>query len=149
MSYTPDELDKRILGDLLRDCRRSFRQHAEQLEVSTGTVLKRVKDMESNGIIKAYSAILDHRKLGYYITAVTEVTVSKGRLIEMEKTIAKIPNVCAVYDTTGLPDAITVGKFKNIDELSNFAKYLMSLPYIERTNTHVVLNIIKEDFRLL
>jgi DNA-binding Lrp family transcriptional regulator len=105
--------------------------------------------MERAGIIKGYSAMLEHRLLGYTITIVMEVTMSKGRLLEMEREIAKIPNVCAVYDTTGTTDAIIVAKFKSIDELSNFTKHVLSLPYVERTNTHVVLNTIKEDFRLL
>ncbi|MEO9364586.1 MULTISPECIES: Lrp/AsnC family transcriptional regulator [Candidatus Nitrosocaldus] len=144
-----EEFDKRLLAELLRDARRSYRQLADTLQVSTGTVLKHIKDMERAGIIKGYSAMLEHRLLGYTITIVMEVTMSKGRLLEMEREIAKIPNVCAVYDTTGTTDAIIVAKFKSIDELSNFTKHVLSLPYVERTNTHVVLNTIKEDFRLL
>lgn len=143
------EFDKRLLAELLRDARRSYRQLADTLKVSTGTVLKHVKDMEGRGVIRGYSAMLEHKLLGYTITIVMEVTMSKGKLLEMEKEIAKIPNVCAVYDTTGTTDAVIIAKFKSIDELSNFTKHVLSLPYVERTNTHVVLNTIKEDFRLL
>lgn len=138
-----------MLAELLRDARRSYRQLADALNVSTGTVLKHVRDMERSGIIKGYSALLEHRLLGYTVTIVMEVTMSKGRLLEMEREIAKVPNVCAVYDTTGTTDAMIVAKFRSIDELSNFTKHVLSLPYVERTNTHVVLNTIKEDFRLL
>lgn len=144
-----DEFDRRLLAELLRDARRSYRQMADALNVSTGTVLKHVRDMEATGLIKGYSAILDHRMLGYTITVVVEVTMSKGRLLEMERKIAEIPGVCAVYDTTGTTDAIIVAKFRSMDELSSFTKHVLSLPYVERTNTHVVLNTIKEDFRLL
>jgi len=105
--------------------------------------------MEKEGIIKGYTAILDHDKLGYELTVVTELTVSKGKLLEMEKEVAKIPNVCAVYDATGATDAIVIAKFKSREELSNFTKSLLSMPFIERTNTHVVLTTVKEDFRLL
>jgi len=105
--------------------------------------------MESEGIIKAYSAILDHEKLGYELTVVTEITVSKGRLLEMENEIARIPNVVSVYDVTGLTDAVIIAKFKTREDLSKFAKRLLALPYVERTNSHVVLTTIKEDFRLL
>jgi hypothetical protein len=35
-----------------------------------------------------------------------------------------------------------------MDELNTFTKKLLALPYVERTNTHIVLNCIKEDFRL-
>ena len=105
--------------------------------------------MESKGIVQRYSAILDNKKRGYGITAIVEVSAAKGRLTEMENSIAKIPSICAVYDTTGTADAILIGKFKHTDELSGFIKELLSLPSVERTSTHLVLNTIKEDFRLL
>lgn len=149
MENGTDPLDKRILQELLKDSRKSFRQLAERLNVSVGTVLKRVKNMESKGIIKGYTVILDQEKLGYDLTVVTEVTVSKGKLVEMESEIAKLPNVCALYDTTGLPDVIVVAKFKDRKELNDYAKYLRRLPFVERTNTHVVLGTVKEESRLL
>ena len=107
-----NETDKKILKNLLEDARFSSRQIAKSVGVSVGTVLSRIKKMEEDSIIKGYSVILDHEKLGYQLTVVTEITVSKGRLMEMENEIAKIPNVCGVYDVTGLTDAIIIAKFK-------------------------------------
>ena len=144
-----NEIDIRILQGLLEDARFSSRQIAKKVGVSVGTVLARIKKMEHEGIIKRYAALLDHEKLGYELTVVTEITVSKGRLVETEKEIAKIPNVCSVYDVTGLTDAVIIAKFKGREDLGQFTKRLLALPYIERTNTHVVLSTVKEDFRLL
>jgi DNA-binding Lrp family transcriptional regulator len=144
-----NETDKKILKNLLDDARFSSRQIAKNVGVSVGTVLSRIKKMEDDGLIKGYSVILDHEKLGYELTVVTEITVSKGRLTEMENEIAKISNVCVVYDVTGLTDAVIVAKFKNREGLGKFTKQLLALPYIERTNTHVALATVKENFRLL
>jgi DNA-binding Lrp family transcriptional regulator len=144
-----NETDKKILKNLLDDARFSSRQIAKNVGVSVGTVLSRIKKMEDDGLIKGYSAILDHEKLGYELTVVTEITVSKGRLTEMENEIAKIPNVCGVYDVTGLTDAVIIAKFKSREDLGRFTKQLLALPYIERTNTHVALATVKENFRLL
>ncbi|MEM3589695.1 MAG: Lrp/AsnC ligand binding domain-containing protein, partial [Candidatus Bathyarchaeia archaeon] len=66
-----------------------------------------------------------------------------------EREVAKLPNACAVYDVTGDVDAIVIAKFKKREELSKFTKGLLALPFVERTNTHVILTTIKEDFRLL
>ena len=143
-----DQTDVKILKALTQDARLSSRQIAKQCEISIGTVLSRTKRLEKEGIIKGYSALLDHEKLGYELTVVTEITVSKGRLLEVENEIARLPNVCCVYDVTGLTDAFIIAKFKTREELSRFAKRLLALPYVERTNTHVVLTTIKEDFRI-
>ena len=144
-----DETDVKILKLLLADARLSSRQIAKQLDVSVGTVLGRVKRMEHEGVIKGYSAVLNHEKLGYELTVVTEIVVSKGKLLEMEREIAKWPNVCCVYDVTGLTDAFVIAKFHNREELSAFTKRLLSLPLVERTNTHVVLTTLKEDFNMV
>jgi len=144
-----DGTDVKILRILLSDARLSSRQIAKKTGVSIGTVLSRMKKMEQAGIIKEYSAIVDHEKLGYELTVIIEMTISKGRLSEIAKKIAKVPNVCCVYNVTGLTDAMVIAKFKKREELSGFTKHLLSLPYVERTNTHVVLTSIKEDFRVI
>jgi DNA-binding Lrp family transcriptional regulator len=105
--------------------------------------------MTQEGIIRRYSLILDYEKLGYELTVITEIIVSKGKLLDVEKEIAKIPNVSAMYDVTGASDAIAIAKFKNRKTLSEFTKKILSLPHVERTNTHVVLGVVKEDYQLL
>lgn len=144
-----DETDIKILKALVLNARLSSRQIAQKLGISTGTVLARIRNLEKTGIIKGYSAIIDYEKLGYELTAITEITVSKGKLIELEKEIAKFQNVCCVYDITGLTDAMVIAKFKTRKELSDFTKRLLKMPFVERTNTHLVLTTVKEDFRIV
>jgi DNA-binding Lrp family transcriptional regulator len=144
-----DETDVKILKTLAAEARLSSRQIARRCDISIGTTLARIRKMEDEGIIKGYTALLDQEKLGYELTVMTEIIVSKGRLLEMENEIARIPNVCCVYDLTGTSDAAIIAKFKNREDLSKFTKRLLSLPYVERTNTHVVLTTIKEDFRIV
>jgi len=144
-----DDTDVKILKALVSDARLSSRQISKKSGVSIGTVLSRIKKMEVMGLVRGYTAVVDHEKLGYQLTALIEITVSKGRLLEMENEIARMPNVCSVYDVTGLADAFIIAKFKSREDLSAFAKRLLALPFVERSNTHVVLTTIKEDFRLV
>ena len=108
-----DETDVKILRKLLSDARVSCRRIADEIGISPPTVLARVKKLENDSVIKFYSAGLDHEKLGYDLTAIIEVISVKGKIGEVEKHIAKFPNVCAVYDITGLTDMTIVAKFKN------------------------------------
>ncbi|RJS86605.1 Lrp/AsnC family transcriptional regulator [Candidatus Bathyarchaeota archaeon] len=147
--FALDEIDRRLLRELLIDSKRSYRALARSIGVSTATVINRVQRLESSGVIKGYTIIIDHERLGFELTVVTEITVSKGRLIEVEEAVSKLPNVCAVYDVTGLTDAMVVAKFRSRRDLSKFTKGLLAMPYVERTNTHVVLTTVKEDFRML
>ena len=144
-----DETDIKILKKILRDARLSYRNIAAQIGVSPPTVLSRINKLQDHRIIKSYSAIVDHEKLGYDLTAIIEVTAHKGKIVEVERVISEFPNVCAVYDITGLTDMVIVAKFRNHRELSNFVKRDLALPAIERTNSHIVLITVKEDFRFL
>ncbi len=144
-----DEIDYKILRNLLVDSRMSSRKLALKLGLSTVTIITRLKKLEKEKIIKGYSARIDHQKLGYELTAIIEAKAKRGRMIEVEHKIADLDNVCAVYDVTGSMDTIIVAKFKNRKELSDFVKSLSSIPDIENTVTHIVLNDVKEDFRLI
>lgn len=144
-----DQMDRSILTHLLSDGRASLRQMAHELRVSTTTVAARVSRLEQAGIISGYSATVNFERLGYDLTAITQILVSKGKLFEMEREIAKLPGVCAVYDVTGEFDAVVIAKFRNRFELGRFTKRLLNLPFVERTKTQLVLETIREDFHVL
>ena len=143
-----DHLDERIIRHLQVDGRISFRRLAHDLHVSTNTVTARVARLQSAGVLRGYAVSVDYDQLGYTLTAVTEIMVAKGRLLEIEREVARLPGVCAVYDVTGEIDGVVVAKFKNREDLSHFTKRLLAMPFVERTNTHVVLTTVREDFRV-
>jgi DNA-binding Lrp family transcriptional regulator len=147
--FALDATDRKLLRELLTNSKRSYRELARAIGVSAATVINHVQRLESGGVIKDYSVSLDHERLGYELTVITEIIVSKGKLLETDAEIAKIPNVCAVYDITGETDAMVVAKFKSRSNLSDFTKKLLAMPYVERTNTHVALTTVKEDFRMM
>jgi DNA-binding Lrp family transcriptional regulator len=144
-----DEKDEKILKHLLVDARQSARHLALKLNVSTVTMISRIKKLEEKKIIDGYTVRLNHEVLGYDITAIIEVTTTKGKMVEIEDEIAKIENVCAVYDITGDADTLVIGKFKDRKSLSKFVKKISSIPNVENTITHLVLNTVKEDSRFI
>ncbi|MBT3328419.1 MAG: Lrp/AsnC family transcriptional regulator [Nitrosopumilus sp.] len=143
-----DNIDEKIIKHLTVDARQSARQLALKLGVSTVTILSRMKKLEKEKIILGYTARIDHEKIGYSLTAVIEIIAKNDKIVNIENEISKFENVCAVYDITGTTDTILVAKFKERSELSTFVKGLTSIPNVENTVTHVVLNTAKEDFRL-
>ena len=139
-----DDIDKEILKILSEDGRRSHRSIAEDLKISPITVKRHIDELEENKIIKNYSITINYEKLGYDFIALIELTISKGEMIKVEKQIGNEPNVFAVYDITGTYDAVILARFKTRQELNELVKKINSYEYIVRTNTHLVLNIVKE-----
>ena len=144
-----DETDKQVLTEVLRDSRQSYREIARRIDVSPGTVVSRVRDMEEKGVIKKFTANIDFEKLGYDLTVVTEVTVSNGMILEVGHEITKLKRAYAIYNVTGDSDVMVIAKFRNREELSDFTKNILKIPHVERTKTHLVLNTLKEDFNIL
>jgi len=142
--YEIDEIDLEILKILSIDGRKNKNTIATKLKRSPNTIIKRISNLEENGVIKHYGVQIDYEKLGYKIIALIEITVSKGKMLEVEQEIAKIPNVFAVYDITGEYDALILARFKNRENLSKMIKKIHTSSDVERTNTHIVLNVIKE-----
>lgn len=144
-----DETAQRVLEQLLRDSRQSFREVARKIGISSGTVANRVKELEEDGIIKRYTTQLDYEKLGYELTAITEIIVSEGMMIEVGNEISKIKDTIGVYNVTGDSDILVIAKFRSRQDLSDFTKTILKMPYVVRTKTHVVLNTLKEDQTLI
>ncbi len=139
-------LDIDILKKLTSDSRISLRQLAKELgNKSPVTIKNHIEGLEEKEIIKNYGAQIDFEKIGYDIIALIELTISKGKMLEVEEDIAENPNIFAVYDITGEFDALILARFQNREDLSKMIKKIHTSPYVERTNTHIVLNVIKEN----
>ncbi|MEM0146160.1 MAG: Lrp/AsnC family transcriptional regulator [Conexivisphaerales archaeon] len=143
-----DQIDYKIIDSLTINSKKPLRQLAKELGIPFSTLYSKIKRLENMQIITKYVALCDYSKLGYTLTAITEITVSKGKLVEIEEKVAAMGNVISVYDVTGESDIIIITKFRTPEELSSFTKRLLSLEYVERTYTHVVLNIVKEDLKM-
>lgn len=142
MSIT--EMDKRILNALQEDGKASFRDIAKKAKCSAVTAMKRIHNMEKEGVIKNYSAIIDYEKLGFDVSIILDVRVSKGKLFAVEKKIAMHPNVMLVYDNTGQFDITVIARFRTRAAMDNFLKQLQGYDFVQRTETKLILNTIKE-----
>lgn len=143
-----DGTDLAILRVLQEDSRTSYRNIANRLGLSVGTVHNRVKKLTQAGIIKSFSTILDPERLGFELTAIILMQVEGGHIVDVEKILARSPLVIAVYDITGDFDIVIIAKFRSRAELNTFIKEVLKMPHIKRSVTSIALNVVKEDVRL-
>jgi Lrp/AsnC family transcriptional regulator for asnA, asnC and gidA len=143
-----DEIDLKIIRLLQEDSRSSFNKIAANLGIAVGTLHSRVKNLEDEGILKGYTAIVDPNKLGLSLTALILIQADGRYLPEVEKELAKLYDVISIYDITGNYDIAITARFKEGAMLDNFIKNILRMPHVNKTVTNVVLNVIKEDFRV-
>jgi DNA-binding Lrp family transcriptional regulator len=144
-----DELDDKILEKLNENARKSYREIARELNISLTTVSNRIKKMEDQKIIERYIPLINQEKIGYDLTAIINVKISHGKLIEVQERISKDTHVSGVYDITGDWDSLIIAHFKDRRDLNGFIKGVLSMANVEKTNTQLVLNIVKNEKRML
>lgn len=69
-----EDLDRRIVELLVGDGRISYTDLGKALGMSTSAVHQRVRRLEERGVVKGYTARVDHRELGRRLTAFMSVT---------------------------------------------------------------------------
>lgn len=139
------DLDLKIISYLQKNGRASFREVASGLGVSTTTVSNRVKELEENGIIKHFKPVMDYRKLGFQLTAVTMIKAKGNEIIDIAQKLKGDNYLTHVYEITGEFDILAIGKFRDQKSMNKEIKKLLNNPAIEETNTSVVLQEVKED----
>ena len=144
-----NEIDSELLVQLSKNGKASQRTLAKETGAAIGTVNAHVKQLENRKIIKGYFANIDPEKVGFKLTAIINLRIKKGTLIDVQASIAKHSRVFGVYDVTGEWDSLILARFKDREEMDKFIKTTLSQKHIERTSTSLVLNTVKEEPRVM
>ena len=143
-----DDLDKRIIEELCKSSQGSSRAIAKRLGIHPTTLIQRVRNMEQNDVIRGYRANVDYMKLGYEFMAIVHIYV-EGDLIEIQRRIKELKNIVAILDVTGECDSIAWVACRSREEFSQVVKSMLIIPGVKKTNTYVILNIIKDPFNFM
>ncbi len=138
-----DELDRRIVELMCRSSQGSYRQIAKQLGIHPTTLIQRVKNLEAKGVINGYRAKVDYMRLGFDYMGIIQVYVEKN-MLDVQEAIRSIPQVLAVFDVTGECDSIVWIACKDREEFSNIIKSILKIEGVQKTNTSVILNVMKD-----
>lgn len=97
--YELDDTDREILYALQEDARNlSSSEIAERTDSSSSTVRKRIQRLESEGVIKRYSAEIDYTKSGYAIRMLLFCTAPIPERGEYIERILEVPRVISVQE---------------------------------------------------
>lgn len=143
-----DQKDMKILELLEKNSNLTTKQIAKKTLLPITTVHNRIKKLERSGVIRNYSAVIDHKKLGKAISAYILINIDYVFLKEKQATqhdiarqIKSHPLVQEVSMITGSNDMIIKIIVNDITNLDGFVtKYLRNIDGIQRTQTMLVLS---------
>ena len=136
-----------ILKKLVEDGRVTYTQIARELGMSPAGVMKKVRKLEELGIIKGYTALVDHAKLGKGYKYIILMRTEPGKHAEVAKKVVEIApqNVLEVHEITGPYDIIVKLIAGDQHELNELLKKILSIPGVRETNTSLVLETVREQ----
>jgi len=143
-----DEKDLLILQKLRIDASSSVSEIAADLGMPRTTVQERIRKMVSGGVIKRFTVLLDHSKLGKPVTAFILVSFLSGTGVsqrEAAEKIAQIPDISEVHVISGDWDIIAKARGESIQAIGELVlDRIRNVKGVERTLTCTSFVAVKE-----
>jgi Lrp/AsnC family leucine-responsive transcriptional regulator len=142
-----DDLDKRLLGYLQEDCKKTTKEYANKLGLSTTAVYERIKRLEKTGVIKNYVALIDKRKASKDFTVLCHVKLSqhiKEYVLQFEREVQKLEEVSECFHVSGDYDYILKIHVTDMPAYRDFmVAKLTALNNIGSTQSSFVISEVK------
>ncbi|MBW2291461.1 MAG: Lrp/AsnC family transcriptional regulator [Deltaproteobacteria bacterium] len=152
MSIKIDETDRKLLDLLQRDASLSTADLARRVGLSMSPCWRRIRRLESQGVIRRRVALLDRQQLGFEVTVFASVKLSAhGRqsLPEFESAIEEFCEVVACYVMTGDVDYLLQVVTRDIRSYESFLRnQLLQLPTVREVHSQIALNQLKHTTEL-
>ena len=141
-----DAIDRKMLRALQSDGRMTNAELARTVALSESACLRRLRALETEGVISRYAAIINERAVGLPISVFVTVTLSsqaESALTAFETAIATVPEVVECYLMTGSSDYLLRMVCRDVDDLERVhSKELTRIPGVTRVSSSVAMRTV-------
>ncbi len=135
-----DETDLKILHLLRENSRLSYREIGKRINISTGTVSERVKNMIEDGVIKRFTTAVDPGKLGLNVPMFLSVRVDPAHSIdETVDEFQSLEESCCIHYVTGNLDMIVLVRCTDNSHAATVLDTVRGFQGVDRVESNVVL----------
>jgi DNA-binding Lrp family transcriptional regulator len=138
-----DKTDYRILNKLQNNARLSNTELADAVGLSPSPCLRRVKQLEAEGVIKRYVGIVDPKSVGLPISIFVSVSLhsqQRGGLEDFEQRIQSYPELMECYLMTGSADYLLRVVVPDLESYERFlAEKLTRIPGVANIQSSFAL----------
>ena len=142
-----DKTDRKILNILQDNGRITNSKLAAEIGISPPAMLERVKRLESSGMIRKYTALIDREKAGFGLLAIIIISVSLSQITSLEhvkQKLVDLDEVMECYQLTGDVDFLLKVAVQDMSMYTAFINgKLTSIPGIQNIRTSFVLDTLK------
>ncbi len=147
-----DSIDRAILCQLMVDGRLPNNELAERVGLSPSPCLRRVRNLEIQGVITGYTALIDRAEVGCAYEPLVWVTLSavtRACMSEFEHAVAEVPAVVEVLRMMGQPDYLLRIVAADADSFENlYFDVLAELPNVQTLTSQIAMKVVKRTHHL-
>ncbi|MBQ8813630.1 MAG: Lrp/AsnC family transcriptional regulator [Lachnospiraceae bacterium] len=142
-----DKMDYAILKSLRENARNTASTIGKEIHLSVSAVLERIRKMESTGLIKQYTIVVDQEKLGNNMTALMEVKMAHPKYYEgIIDAIRNNENIVSCHLIAGDYDLLLTIYCRSAEHLEQVHRMVMAHEGVTSTKTNVVLRTAKNNY---
>lgn len=148
---TIDEIDRRILSALQRDASQSLETLGEQVGLSRNACWRRIRALETAGVIKNRVTLLDPIKLGLGLSVIIQIRTSAHApdwLDAFSKATRNMPQIQGVYRMTGDLDYLIRARVADMADYDRLYQNLIRRVPLSDVSASFVMEEIKETTEL-
>jgi DNA-binding Lrp family transcriptional regulator len=146
MTIETDELDRKIMRELVKDARISHVLLSERVGLSPTACARRLAQLEQSGVIRGYSADIDAARLGVMMTVLVHITLdrqSEDALARFEKAIEKCPDVVSCHLMSGSDDYLVQVQARDMADYERIHKqHLSRMPGVARLHSSFAMRAV-------
>ncbi|MGO1118941.1 Lrp/AsnC family transcriptional regulator [Rhodovibrionaceae bacterium A322] len=146
------DADRKILKVLQTEGRLPNVELAERVGMSPSPCLRRLRQLENDGIISGYSAQVDRRKVGLNVEAFVRVNLERHKDADAKTFVAAVsdmPEVVACYMMAGEMDFLLRVVVADLDAFGQFTRdQLTRVPSVKDVHTSFVIEMAKDSPRV-
>ena len=143
-----DRVDRGLLEALQREGRITNSELAARVHLSESACLRRVRGLESEGLIEGYSALINQQKAGCGVDVFVSITLERQEradLAAFEQAIRRVPEVMECYLMSGEYDyllRVVVADTADFERVHS--RHLTSLPHVSRVHSSFALRTVQK-----
>lgn len=147
-----DGVDRQVLRLLQKDGRQSSVDLARSVRLSPPGLMKRLRRLEGDGVIRGYAALLRREAVGLDLLCFVQVTLAhhQPKMVGgFSQAIRAMPEVLECHHMTGDYDYLMKVVVRNHRDLERFlVDSLTKVPGVDRIRTSIVLKEVKSETAL-
>jgi Lrp/AsnC family transcriptional regulator, regulator for asnA, asnC and gidA len=137
-----DEIDAKIITDLLKDARKSFSAIAKECKVSTTTISEHYDKLEKEGVIVGATVQMDYKTFGYDAVSDFLIKVDPQQINQVVEYIKKMPNIYGANPTSEPRYNVgMVATLRDLKELDQVKDAIRRHRAVQDFKTHIWIGI--------